>query len=109
MNEQRTIQQNKALHLFFEMLAEKLNEAGLDMRATLKPGIEIPWTKETIKEYLWRPIQTIQLEKRSTTELDTKDIDKIYETLNRYLGEKLGIHVPFPSIEATYEPEENNP
>ena len=97
--EQRTIQQNKALHKFFELLADELNGAGLDMRKTLKPEIDIPWNKETVKEYLWRPIQDLQLRKASTKELNTKEIDKIYDTLNRFLGEKLKIHVAFPSMD----------
>jgi hypothetical protein len=96
---QRTLHQNRALHKLFGMLAETLNESGNDMRKTLKEGVDIPWNSDTVKEYLWRPIQKAQLQKDSTTELTTKDIDAVFETLNRHLGEKLGIHTPFPSVE----------
>jgi len=96
---QRTKQQNRAMHLWFQMLADELNDAGLDMRKTLKPEIDIPWRKQTIKDFLWRPVQEIYLKKRSTTELTTEDINAIWEILNRHLGEKFGIHIPFPSIE----------
>lgn len=96
---QRTIQQNKALHKYFELLAATLNDAGLDMKKVLKPEIDIPWSKSSVKEYLWRPVQKIQLGKRSTTEMNTKEIDQVLETINRHLGEKFGIHIPFPSIE----------
>lgn len=98
---QRTLQQNKALHLFFRLLADELNSAGLDMRKTLKPSIDIPWSPNTIKEYLWRPIQEAQLIKKSTTELNTSEINKIWETLNRHLGERFGLYVPFPTKEMT--------
>ena len=81
------------------MLADELNDAGLDMKKVLKPGVDIPWTKESIKEYIWRPIQQAQLSKKSTTELTTKEIDSVFDTINRHLGEKFGIHVPFPSID----------
>lgn len=104
--EQRTKQQNRALHKFFELLADELNHAGYDMRKTLKPEIDIPWGKETVKEFLWRPIQQAQVRKSSTTLLNTKEIDKVYDTLNRFLGEKLHIHIPFPSIELFFEDEE---
>lgn len=97
--EQRTKQQNKALHLFFTHLAGELNGAGLDMRKTLKEGVEIPWNANTVKNYLWRPIQEAQLGINSTTELSTKDIDIIYDTLTRYLGEKHGVFTDFPSID----------
>lgn len=98
--QQRTNQQNKALHLYFTMLAEALNDAGLDMRTFLKPGIDIPWDSHTIKEHLWRPVQKIVLRKDSTTELTKgkKEIDRVYEVLNRRLAQD-GVHVPFPSIE----------
>lgn len=95
---QRTIQQNKALHLYFQMLADTLNDSGMDMKKVLKPEIDIPWSKETIKKYLWRPVQKAQLDKESTTELSTKEIDLVFNTLNRHIA-KFGIHQAFPSIE----------
>lgn len=94
---QRTLQQNKALHKYFELLSEALNDAGLDMKATLRPEIDIPWTPENVKNNLWRPIQKALLNKESTTELDKVDPSLVYEILNRNLAEKFGIHVPFPS------------
>lgn len=97
--EQRTNQQNKALHKLFQLLASNLNEAGLDQRKVLKETIDIPWTEVAIKEQIWRPIQKAQLGKHSTTELTTKEIDQVFDTINKHLGEKFGIHVPFPSIE----------
>lgn len=95
----RTLTQNRALHLWFRLVSDQLNESGLDMRKTLKPEIDIPWTDKTVKEYLWRPIQKAMLLKESTTKLTTKEIDKVFDVLNKYLGEKLGIHEPFPSIQ----------
>ena len=49
---QRTIKQNKSLHLWFRLLADTLNEAGLDMRTVLKPSISIEWNDKTIKKYI---------------------------------------------------------
>lgn len=87
------------MHLYFEHLAKALNDAGLDMKKTLKPEIDIPWTKDSVKEHLWRPIQKIMVDKQSTEALDTVEPSQIYETLNRHLGEKLGIHVEWPCDE----------
>jgi len=95
----RTLRQNSALHKYFELLAIALNEAGWDMRRTLKQDVYIPWTPENVKEHLWRPIQKAQLNKESTTDLDTKEIDIVFETLNRHLAEVTGVHEPFPSIQ----------
>jgi hypothetical protein len=97
---QRTIQQNRALHLYCAHLAAGLNAAGFDMKRTLKQDVDIPWNAETVKEYLWRPIQKAQLMKHSTTELTTKEIDEVMDTLTRHLGEKTGVYVEFPNIES---------
>ena len=95
----RTLQQNRALHKLFGMMAFALNGAGWDMKKTLKPEIDIPWSAETIKEFIWKPIQEAQLGKRSTTELSTKEVNEVYETIMRHFGEKFGLTVDFPSIE----------
>lgn len=96
---QRTISQNKALHKYFTLLSEELNQAGYDMRRTLKQSVSIPWTPENVKDYLWRPIQEAYLNKESTTELTTKDIDVVYDIVNKHLGETTGVTVVFPSKE----------
>lgn len=96
--DKRTLAQNNAMHKFFEMLANDLNNAGLDMRRTLKPGVDIPWTPATVKTHLWKPIQDAMLEKESTTELTTKEVNQVYEVLIRHLGEKFNITTEFPHI-----------
>lgn len=99
MNEFRTPQQNKAMHEYYRLVADRLNAAGLDMRAVLKPEVDIPWSTQTVKEFLWRPVQKAALGKDSTTQLTTREIDVVYDILNRFLAEKHGIHEPFPSLE----------
>ena len=89
-------QQRKALHLYFELLAEALNDAGYDMRKTLKKDIEIPWTKELVKDFLWRPIQKAMTRKTSTEDLDKLEVPDIYDVLDRHTSSKLGIHIEFP-------------
>ena len=100
---QRTKLQNRAMHLYFTLLAKALNDSGLDMKKVLKPTVEISWTKQNVKEYLWRPIQDALKLKKSTTELNTAEVSEVWEVLNRHFGEKFGIHVDFPHIENTDE------
>ena len=97
--EQRTPKQNNALYKLFTLWAEALNAAGMDMRKTLKPGIDIPWNKDRVKEFLWEPVQEAMTGKTSTTKLNTVEPSEIYAVLDRHLGEKFGIHVPWPNIE----------
>ena len=94
---QRTSQQNRSLHLYFTLLADELNSAGYDMRKTLQDSIDIPWSPSSVKSFLWKPVQEAMLEKESTTELTTKEIDRIYDVINKAIGERTGVHVPFPS------------
>lgn len=96
----RTIQQNKALWKYFEALAQEFSDHGLDMKKVLRPEIDIPWNKDTICEFLWKPIMKAQTDKSSTTELTTKEITEIYDTINRHLSEKFGISVEWPSLDS---------
>lgn len=91
---QRTLTQNRALHLFCQWLADTLNDAGLDMRKTLRDDVEVPWTQASVKEYLWRPIQLAMTDKQSTTEITTVEPTDIHAVLSRHLGQRLGIQCP---------------
>ena len=100
----RTEKQNNALHKYFEQIAEALNHEGYDVRLVLQViaerGVDFMWSKELVKEILWRKVQQKYLGKKSTTELDsTGDITEIYDMLNKFLSEEFQVHVPFPSIE----------
>jgi hypothetical protein len=96
----RTGRQNNSIHLLCQHLADQLNDAGLDMKKTLKPHIDIPWSKETVKEYLFKPIVKAQYDKDSTTQLETHEVDKVFQTLSRHLGDRFGIELFFPSVES---------
>lgn len=132
---QRTSQQNKALHKWFDMVADALNDAGWSVNKVLESKliralraftewmretsdswifiadkldeliinnaqtVEIPWNGTLIKELIYRPVMQAMTGHKSTTELNTVDPSEIYEVLNRHLGEKLKIHVPWPSEE----------
>ena len=96
----RTLSQNSALHVLFQLLADTLNEMGLDQRKVLKPSYSIPWTTEAIKTNLWKPLQKAMFSKESTTELSKQEeINEIHRVLFRELGEKHGVEfIPFPSL-----------
>ena len=93
---QRSALQNKALHKYCEMLAEALNDRGLDMTVVLSHHPEISWTKEAVKEKLWRPVQEAMLNKKSTTKADRNEYSKVYDQLNKHLIDRHGVSVPWP-------------
>lgn len=95
---QRTSVQNRSLHLYFTLVADAFNEAGLTVRKVLEKKMELDWTPLMVKEALWKPAQEALLGKRSTTKLaKVAEIDLIYDHLTRHLGELFELHVPFPS------------
>src|SRR3990167_8697060 len=86
---QRTNQQSRALYKGLTLLADKLNEMGLDARKVLKPTYEIWWTKEMVHDHLWLPFQKAKFKTNSTTFLHKQgQIDEIWEDLFRNLGKK---------------------
>ena len=93
----RTSAQNRALHKMYTLVAQRLADKNLPIVKVIKPDVE--FSPEAVKEYMWRPIQKAVVGKASTTKLNKKEIDLVYEVFNELLGEKFGIHIPFPSKE----------
>lgn len=96
---QRTNQQRKAVEVYCRELAKALNEAGLDQRevfSRMKEGAEIPWSQDTVKENIWKQIQSAMLMKDSTTDLETVEVSQVYEVVNRFTASRLGVSVRFP-------------
>ena len=94
---QRTKQQNKALHLYFTLVANALNDGGFSVQLVLREKMDLEWTSSMVKELLWRPAQEAIIKKHSTTRLaKISEIDLIYDHLNRHLSEKFWLTVPFP-------------
>ena len=106
----RTPSQNNALHKYFELVAEALNDAGISRmeyaELVKSRGIELSWSKENVKEDMWKLIQYAKLKKESTTELDKLEVDDIQREMHNFLASKFGIDVPFPSEESLYTGEE---
>lgn len=96
---QRTSQQNRSLYLYFRLLAEELNNSGYDMKKTIRSDIDISWTPESVKQYLWLPIMKTMTGKTSTAKMDTNNIDRIYDVLNKTIAERTGVSILFPSID----------
>jgi len=96
---QRTLTQNKAMHLYCGQLADTLNEAGYDFRKTIKHDVDVPWSADLVKDFMCRPIQKALTGLDSTTKPERKQYGEIYEVLNRHTSQKLGVFVPWPCKE----------
>ena len=98
--EKRTNKQNNSLHKFCTELADVLNEQGVTLKELFKE-VEADNTMESVKQ-LWRTFAKMKYQKKSTAELSTDEITKIYEEVNRHVSQ-WGIHMAFPSQEQTDE------
>ncbi len=97
-----TRRQQKAMHLYFRMLANALNEGGYTVPVVLRKAVEIDWNETLIKEIVWRGVQKKKIGKESTTKLTREELDSVFEEINRFFGQEFGVHVPFPSEENRY-------
>ncbi len=98
----RTIQQNIAIHLFCSQLATELNNSGQEVKKimALKPEVDIPWSTLSVKELIWKVVQEAVTGKSSTVEANKVEYTDVYEVVNRFTSDRLGISIPFPSEES---------
>jgi len=97
MPKQRSIQQNRSLYKYFDLLSATLNANNFDVQIVLSPNTE--WSAEGVKLLLWKPVMQAVTGRSSTAKLTTTELTEIYDIINKALGERLGLSVPFPSIE----------
>jgi len=94
----RTLRQNSALHKFFEIIANELNNIGEEFtyQGLSVDAISTMYTPDIVKNFFWRPIQIALFDIKSTTDLESKQIDKIIDVITKFFGEK-GVYVEFPN------------
>ena len=100
---QRSIPQNSGMHKGFDLLATALNESGLYKKMVLQAFGETWWTPHAIKEDLFKPVMKAMYGYESTTELKTGEVSPVWEQIMAIIGEKFGVHIPFPSQENSEE------
>ncbi len=94
----RSDQQRKAIEVWCRLVSDALNDAGYEMKAVFEVmEVDIPWSQERVKDLLWRKIQLVMTEIESTTKINTTEVRKVHEVLDRHLAINFGIHIPFPS------------
>lgn len=104
VTDNRTAKQNKALHLFFTMIADELNDLGIQFQYKGLKGLnlEMRYTPHLVKEMIWRPIQMSLFDIESTTKIDTFQINEIIDILTLFFSER-GVVLEFPNIETLIE------
>jgi hypothetical protein len=105
----RTISQNKALHLLFTHISNYCIETGIDQKAIVSQldNYSIPTTPQVIKE-IWRSIQISVTGKTSTKDLNKKEIDQVYDVFNKFISEVTHEYFAFPNMVDLLRAQEDN-
>jgi len=90
--ETRTSAQNRALYAVLTRIATALNDSGHELKHPFA-GFDIPWSKVSVKELLFNPIMREATSKKSSTELERKELSNCMDALLRGLDQKLGVYV----------------
>ena len=100
----RSMKQNRALHVFFTIISNELNELGMEFQYTGLKGstLSTRYTPHLVKEFFWRPVQIALFDIQSTTKIDTKQINEINDVIIKFFAER-GVELYFPSIESLLE------
>ena len=96
----RTNQQNRALHLWLQMLADALNDAGYHANDKIVFHADISFTKENLKENAVHPVMyALFPEIESTAKLSKTQIQDVYLHVDRAISERTGVSVAWPTEE----------
>jgi len=92
--------QQKSLHLFFDQVAQTLSEHGVtvvDLLEAFKQEPPPP-SGNNVKD-VWKSLQAQLFAKKSTTEIDGKEMNQVYEYFHKTIAELTGESIEFPSEE----------
>ena len=99
VNANRSNKQNATLHVLLRRLAEGLNDAGYEIPHPFKKELEIPYTENSVKELIYKPIIKAMFGADSSTELDTAQFSEAMTTTVDAVCRNTGVNVPIPTLE----------
>ena len=100
ISDSRTSKQNRALHLYFSFISNELNELGMEFnyKGLSLNDLSSRYTSEIVKEFIWRPIQVSLFNVKSTSKINTKQMNEIIDVITKFFANK-GVTLDFPNIE----------
>jgi len=97
----KTDAQRNAVHLWIRLVAQLLNDSGIDKRVVIHKmatrGLDTQWTPESFKADVYKPIFQAVAAKQSTEQASTTDHDIVIQGISKWLAQEFGIVCPpFP-------------
>ena len=101
-----TVQQRKSIHKLFGAISDYCISVGLDQKTVVSrlEAYSCPTSPQFVKE-TWRAMQIAITGKESTNDLDTDEVDQVYDVFNKFWSELTGEHFAFPSSAVDYDEE----
>jgi len=96
----RSLNQNSAMHLWFDHISQALNNEGHTFQDLIKKieRAEIMVTPENVK-FLYQEMCKALYGTNKTSELGSDQVGKVNDTFNLWLAHNFELHAPFPSDE----------
>lgn len=100
LSNKRSSLQNRALHKFFLIIVNELNELGMEFQYFGLKGqvLSTRYTTDIVKNQFWRPIQIALFDIESTRDIKTKQINEVVDVIAKFFADK-GVYVEFPNKE----------
>jgi hypothetical protein len=96
--DRRSLNQNNALHKYFELVEQEAENMGATMDMLVKKPNELPITRHLLKD-MFRLIGKTMYGRKSTAELKKDEFSKVLETYQKIIAERLNISLPFPCMD----------
>lgn len=93
-----TPKQMSSLHVAFRQFAEGMNDSGYSVQQVVH--LPLSFTEAIFKDSIARVVLKHKTEKESFTELFTTEVDEFYDELNRAIGDKFGLSLPYPCLQS---------
>lgn len=96
----RSSKQNRSLHKYCDIIANKMNAAGFTQRklvGSFKEGFELIITSEMIKA-IFREVAKAMYHKESTAQLTTVEIQAVYLAVDERFGTVAGVRAEWPAL-----------
>ena len=94
-SDKRSLQQNKSVHKWCELIANHLNKEKFFIQDVIKMNTK--WNMIKVKEMIFKSVVMSLYTKDSTTKLNKDEFELIIDTITRYLAMKGIICPEFPN------------
>lgn len=90
----KTELQRNSLHKWCELVAVCLNRHGLRFEYTVLKTKSIPYTKEIVKEHIWKPVLKALTDKVSTEDMSTVEPNDVRLAIAGHFATERAITLP---------------